>query len=97
MHLETLLPPGFELTPTFFGLDATHRPILHKNLFDIVWHSDGRFSWETVYNLPIPTRNLIIRLINRQLNPDPINDQTAAEQAKQFTEQFRKNYEQNIY
>jgi hypothetical protein len=97
VNQETPSLPGFELTQTFFGLDATHRPLLHKNLFDIVWHSDGRFSWETVYDLPIPTRNLIVRLINRQINPTATDEQTAAEQTKQFTEQFRKNYEQNIY
>ena len=97
MNRGTPLLPGFVLAQTFFGFDATHRAILHKNLFDIVWHSIGRFSWETVYALPIPTRNLIVRLINRQINPTPTDDQTSAEQAKQFTEQFRKNYEQNIY
>jgi len=80
------------LDQTFFGIDPSHKVLLHKNLFNLVWYSDGRFSWDTVYSLPIPIRNLITRLIQQQINPEAANEQIAAEQAKQTIEKLQSKY-----
>jgi hypothetical protein len=40
------------LTPTFFGLSPKDKPILHAQLFDLVYHGKG-FTWTEIYNMPV--------------------------------------------
>lgn len=56
--------PGFRLDQTFFGFSPKDKITLHENLFNLVWFGEGRWSWETVYNLPIPIRKLWIKKVN---------------------------------
>lgn len=41
----------------FFGLTSDNIPIIRANLFtqihEIVFHGQGGYDWETVYNMPI--------------------------------------------
>lgn len=55
----------FKLDQTFFGYKREDRPKLHDTLFDLVWAGEGRWDWDTVYNMPIFLRNFWIRKINR--------------------------------
>ena len=59
------LLPGFELGPTFFGLRPEDRPTLHDNIFELVWAGEGRWDWNTIYNMPIFLRNFYIRKLNK--------------------------------
>lgn len=42
---------------TFFGLTSDVIPIVRSNLFtqihEIVFHGNGGYDWETVYNMPV--------------------------------------------
>lgn len=62
--------PGFNLGQTFFGLDSEHSVYVHGLIFDMIWHSDGKFSWETLYHMPIYLRNFYLKKINQKINPD---------------------------
>ncbi len=47
----------------------------------MIWHGEGRWSWETVYNMPIPIRKLWINKLNeilaiKQAAADPKNNKT---------------------
>ncbi len=55
----------FKLDRTFFGYDRKDRPKLHEALFDLVWAGEGRWDWNTVYNMPIFLRKFWVRKINR--------------------------------
>ncbi len=59
----------FKLDQTFFGFKPQDRVALHSTLFDLVWQGEGRWSWETVYNLPVNTRKFWINKINDKLTP----------------------------
>ena len=69
MNQEAPSLPGFKLDQTFFGFNAKDRVKLHKNLFDMMWHGEGRWDWNTVYNMPVFLRNFWIDSINKKLQP----------------------------
>ena len=56
---------GFQLGQTFFGFKPTDRIINHENLFNLVWRGEGRWDWDTVYNMPIMIRRFWISKINK--------------------------------
>lgn len=47
----------FQLDLAFFGLTFENIPIIRANLFsqihEIVFHGQGGYDWETVYNMPV--------------------------------------------
>ena len=47
----------FQLDLAFFGLTSEVIPIVRSNLFtqihEIVFHGQGGYDWETVYNMPV--------------------------------------------
>lgn len=42
---------------TFFGLNPEHRANVFNQIHEIVYHGNGGYDWETVYNMPIWLRN----------------------------------------
>jgi len=61
------------LDQTFFGFNAKDRVALHKNLFDLMWHGEGRWDWNTIYNMPVFLRNFWIDSINKKNQPKATN------------------------
>jgi len=55
----------FKLDQTFFGFKPVDRIKLHENLFNLIWHGDGRWDWDTVYNMPIFLRSFYISKVNK--------------------------------
>ena len=51
----------------FFGLTSEIAPQVRANLFtqihEIVFHGQGGYDWETIYNFPIWLRNYTYQLI----------------------------------
>lgn len=64
MKPEAPLLPGFNLEQTFFGFDAQDRVALHENIFNLIWHGEGRWDWDTVYNMPVHLRRYWIKRVN---------------------------------
>jgi len=52
---------------SFFGLTQSNaaeiRKILFSNIHEIVYHGNGGYSWETIYNMPIWLRKFTYHLI----------------------------------
>ncbi len=69
MKQEALSLLDFNLTQDFFGLKPEDAVKLHDQLFEIVWQGAGRWTWETVYHMPIHIRNFWIRKLNHKLAP----------------------------
>ena len=59
--------PGFNLGQTFFGFKPEHRGVLHENLWNLLWWGEGRWDWDTLYNLHIPLRTFWFRKMNEIL------------------------------
>jgi len=62
---EAPLLPGFKLAPTFFGFNPSDRPKLHDTIFELIWAGEGRWDWNTIYNMPVFLRNFYIRKLNK--------------------------------
>jgi hypothetical protein len=56
--------PCFKLTQTFFGLNPSDRQRLHENIFNLIWHGEGRWDWDTIYNMPIFLRSFWTKKVN---------------------------------
>jgi hypothetical protein len=61
--------PCFKLDQTFFGYNREDRVILHEQLFNLLWIGEGKWDWDTLYNMPIFLRNFYIKKIDK-LNHD---------------------------
>ncbi len=77
MEAPSLL--GFQLDQTFFGFKPEDRVTFHENIFNFIWYSDGKFSWDDVYNMPIFLRNFYTKKINKIFSQQ---QQDAEEQMK---------------
>ena len=58
--------PGFKLEQTFFGFKPSDRKIFHENIFNLIWHGEGRWDWNTIYNMPVFLRKFWIDQINKK-------------------------------
>jgi hypothetical protein len=56
---------GFQLAPTFFGFKPKDRPYLHENIFNMLWHGEGRWTWDEIYQMPIFLRRFYAKQINK--------------------------------
>jgi hypothetical protein len=61
--------PGFSLDRTFFGIEPSDRLRIHEMIFDLIWWGQGRWDWNTIYNMPIFLRTFWIKKVNEKLNP----------------------------
>ena len=52
---------------TFFGYNSTDRIKLHEQLFELVWAGSGKWSFETIYHMPLPMRRFWIRKLNEKI------------------------------
>jgi len=43
----------FQYLLTFFGLTPEYRPIIFSQIHEIVFHGNGGYDWDTVYNMPL--------------------------------------------
>ena len=48
---------------TFFGLTPEYRPSLFKQIHEIVFHGNGGYDWETVYNMPLWLRRTTFNIM----------------------------------
>jgi hypothetical protein len=63
---------GFPLDQNFFGFNPKDRIALHDNLFNIVWHGAGRWTWDDIYHMPVFLRRYWTKRINALVTPpDP--------------------------
>ncbi len=70
------------LTPTFFGLGPSYRPILHQQIFDLIYWGKGGFNWSDVYAMPIWLRVFYIKAIERVHKERKKADEKAHKSAK---------------
>lgn len=49
---------------TFFGVDLEYKGKTHKQIFDFLYRSNGGFTYQDVYTMPISIRNMYIKFLN---------------------------------
>lgn len=72
----------FNLAPTFFGFKPEHQVQLHDQLFELVWAGEGRWDWDTIYNLPIHLRKFWVTKLNKSRSELNQNEETAQQAIK---------------
>lgn len=77
---------GFALDQNFFGFRPEHQVQFHDQLFDLLWAGEGRWDWDTIYNLPLHIRKLWIKRINQMRD----KQNSEQEQAEQRAEQLKR-------
>ena len=65
VRTEAPLLPGFNLDQNFFGLKPIDKPKLHDHIFDLIWLGEGRWSWDTIYNMPVYLRKFYTNKLNQ--------------------------------
>ena len=73
---------GFNLDQTFFGFNPEDRVLLHDNLFNMIWHGEGRWDWDTLYDMPIFLRRRWMKHIKRILDEREEYQKSIAEARK---------------
>jgi hypothetical protein len=73
---------GFNLQQTFFGFKPEDRIILHESIFNLIWHGEGRWDWDTIYNMPIFLRRFYVNRVNTIIEDRITAQKQRAEQAK---------------
>lgn len=89
--MEAPLLPGFPLEQTFFGFKPDDRIALHENIFNLIWHGEGRWDWDTIYNMPIFLRKFYIKQINSILHAREIAAEQRAEKQKNLNRRTQTN------
>tara|TARA_R110002096_G_C14222825_1_gene691047 strand:- start:352 stop:627 length:276 start_codon:yes stop_codon:yes gene_type:complete len=70
------------LTPTFFGLGPNYRPILHQQIFDLIYWGKGGFTWSDVYAMPVWLRVFYIKSIEKVHKERNKQEEAASKKAK---------------
>lgn len=84
MNREAPLLPGFPLDQTFFGFKPQDRISLHENIFNLIWHGEGRWDWDTIYNMPLFLRKFYIKQINAILETKQAANEKRLEQQEKM-------------
>lgn len=79
----------FRLEQSFFGLKPEDRPILHDQLFDLLWIGEGRWDFNTIYHMPIFLRNFWVKKLNDMTNKK-LNQQQQANNKKSTKDKIAK-------
>jgi hypothetical protein len=70
------------LEQTFFGFSPEDRVSFHENLFNLIWWGEGRWDWDTVYNMPVHIRRFWTRKINKMITEEQERQEKQLEAAK---------------
>lgn len=79
----------FKLDQTFFGFKAEDQVQMHDALYELLSAGEGRWDWDTIYNLPLHIRRYWILKINKKRNEDAIRIEEQQERAKSRTKSPR--------
>ena len=67
---------------TFFGLTPSYRVQKQEQIFDLVYHSKGGFTYNDVYNMPIYLRTFYILKMSKMFSDQKKEHEKAMRQQK---------------
>jgi len=79
----------FKLEQNFFGFKPEDQVQLHDALYELLSAGEGRWDWDTIYNLPLHIRKYWILKINKKRNEDAIRIEQEQERIKSKTKSIR--------
>jgi hypothetical protein len=69
------------LVLTFFGLPPTYRPVVHQEVFSLIYFGKGGFTWQDVMKMPIWLRKFYIKQIEQVVEEQNKQNQKAQRKA----------------
>ena len=72
---------NFQSDWTFFGLTPTYRVLKQEQIFDLVYHSQGGFTYQDVYHMPVYLRIFYIKRLNNLFKNQKKEHEKAMRQA----------------
>ena len=75
--------PGFSLDQTFFGFKSEDQVQLHDTIYELIWAGDGRWDWDTIYNLPLHIRRYWVTKVNKMRDAQNAQAEEHAEKIRQ--------------
>ena len=75
--------PGFSLDQTFFGFKPEDQVQLHDTIYELIWAGDGRWDWDTIYNLPLHIRRYWVTKVNKMRDAQNAQAEEHAEKIRQ--------------
>jgi hypothetical protein len=79
------------LEQTFFGFKPEDRVQLHDNIFNLIWWGDGRWDWDTIYNMPVHIRRFWIKKVNKLIQEEQERQEQQLEAAKRRRKSVSKS------
>ena len=67
--------------PSFFGLQPKDKPLIHEQVFQLIYFGKGGFTFDEVYNMPIYLRSFYYNRLEKQYKEEAT--QIKKEQQKQ--------------
>ena len=67
---------------TFFGLTPTYKVNKQEQIFDLVYHSQGGFTYQDVYNMPVYLRTFYIRKMSKMFSDQKKEHEKAMKKQK---------------
>lgn len=91
MKTEAPSKPGFVLEQTFFGFNPEDRVRLHENIFNLIWWGEGRWDWDTIYNMPVHIRRFWVNKLNKIIQDKEEAQEKQIEAAKRKRKSIPKS------
>jgi hypothetical protein len=63
---------------------------MHDNLFNLIWHGEGRWNWDDVYHMPIIIRTLWTKRVNEIIQSKTERIEAAAKAARHQSTRKKK-------
>ena len=69
--------------PSFFGLQPEDKPLIHEQVFQLIYFGKGGFTFDEVYNMPIYLRRFYLKRLDSQYEDE-------AKQVKKEQQKFNQ-------
>jgi hypothetical protein len=87
----------FHLILHFFGLTQEYRLYIFSQIHDIVFHGNGGYDWNTIYNMPIWLRKYTFHKIKEYYDREKEEMEKAQGKNRQSAEIARPNVANPTY
>ena len=76
--------------PSFFGLQPEDKPLIHEQVFQLIYFGKGGFTFDEVYNMPIYLRNFYYKRLEKQYKEETAQIKKEQQKHKQTFPRIKK-------
>ena len=75
---------------SFFGLQPEDKPLIHEQVFQLIYFGKGGFTFDEVYNMPIYLRNFYYKRLEKQYKEETTQIKKEQQKHKQTFPRIKK-------